>query len=126
MHLVGAAKPSEVIAVCDEEDRAIVDPLVKEFEIPRCVFVTALSDATVEFLGEVLTGCGCSVDVAYCLDHFAVFDLVSLRGLGVPLKSGLVQMTRKAPTMSPSRFSSCYVAEILAAILVEKAETLPQ
>jgi hypothetical protein len=56
MCLVGAAKPSKVITVCDEEDRAVVDPLAEELEIPRCVLVTAFCDAAVKFLGEVLTG----------------------------------------------------------------------
>ena len=45
MCLVGTAKPSKVITVCDEEDRAVVDPLVEELEIPRCVLVTSLCDA---------------------------------------------------------------------------------
>jgi hypothetical protein len=56
MCLVGAAKPSKVITVCDEEDWTVVDPLVEEFEIPRCALVTALCNAAIEFLGEVLTG----------------------------------------------------------------------
>jgi hypothetical protein len=88
MCLVGAAKPSKVIIVCDEEDRTVVDPLVEELEIPRCVLVTALCDASVEFFGEVLTGSGCTVAVDDCLDHFTVFNLVSLRGLYVPLEIG--------------------------------------
>jgi hypothetical protein len=86
VHVVGTAKPSEVVAMSNEKDRAIVDPLVKELEVPRCVLVAALCDTAVKLFGEVLTGCRCIVDITYCLDDLVILNFVPLRGLDEPLK----------------------------------------